>query len=432
MRVLIAGHWNGGLTAARGSSSLSSALSTMPAEASLGVPALSPAGSASSTPAVLQEGAASSAGVLREAMCAFADGFCHEAPAWQARLLPFGGGEALAAACEDHPRYRLLTMPVDEPSTRRIGIEVLRAWEDSVIPVIEGGHLDHVDAGFCFLEALSGQTRGDDPLESWFDRAVEAAKMVRAGRELIVAASTRRPLLGPSSTLALLPDLTPRTQVDPRWAAQVMRAYDRQGRGRDTLPLVVSDTSLTSQAGHGLPSVLSGDSCETAPGEGVDTRVSSLAGTSAFSGETHSALSEGATDAGGGLRLVDQNLSGGCARLPGAGAAGGVGAAAFLLGGRLLDTGAFAAQLYDIDTFVEQCDLLVVWEPQLHSPLLAERCLDILTQSAAQYAIPVVACAYETSLSSHERAQWGLHGIVEKRGDSWESFGRRVARTWAR
>ena len=49
-------------------------------------------------------------------------------------------------------------------------------------------------------------------------------------------------------------------------------------------------------------------------------------------------------------------------------------------------------------------------------------------------ALPVVALGSESSLSAHEAAEWGIHGILVVRDsrDALVEGGRRVARTWAR
>lgn len=121
------------------------------------------------------------------------------------------------------------------------------------------------------------------------------------------------------------------------------------------------------------------------------------------------------------------------ARLRGSGAGGGVGAVIAAIGGRIVSTGDLLSQLLDLDDIMEGCDLVIVAEPELSSPLLAESTLERVTSAAAAHALPVVAITCRSSLSHFEKAEWGLHGVFETVGSIMlEDAGRRVARTWLR
>lgn len=121
------------------------------------------------------------------------------------------------------------------------------------------------------------------------------------------------------------------------------------------------------------------------------------------------------------------------ARQRGSGAGGGVGAVIAAIGGRIVSTGDLLSQLLDLDDMLESCDLVIVAEPELSSPLLAESTLDCVTRAAATHALPVVAITHRSSLSHFEKAEWGLHGVFETGGSvTLEDAGRRVARTWLR
>lgn len=121
------------------------------------------------------------------------------------------------------------------------------------------------------------------------------------------------------------------------------------------------------------------------------------------------------------------------ARQRGSGAGGGVGAVIAAIGGRIVSTGDLLSQLLDLDDMLESCDLVIVAEPELSSPLLAESTLDCVTRAAATHALPVVAITHRSSLSHFEKAEWGLHGVFETEGSvTLEDAGRRVARTWLR
>ena len=121
------------------------------------------------------------------------------------------------------------------------------------------------------------------------------------------------------------------------------------------------------------------------------------------------------------------------ARLRGSGAGGGVGAVIAAIGGRIVSTGDLLSQLLDLDDIMEGCDLVIVAEPELSSPLLAESTLERVTSAAAAHALPVVAITRRSSLSHFEKAEWGLHGVFETEGSVMlEDAGRRIARTWLR
>ena len=121
------------------------------------------------------------------------------------------------------------------------------------------------------------------------------------------------------------------------------------------------------------------------------------------------------------------------ARQRGAGAGGGVGAVVAAIGGRIVSTGDVLSQLLRLDDLVSGADLVIVAEPELASPVLAESTLDCITRAAATHALPVVAITHRSSLSHFEKAEWGLHGVFETEGSvTLEDAGRRVARTWLR
>lgn len=121
------------------------------------------------------------------------------------------------------------------------------------------------------------------------------------------------------------------------------------------------------------------------------------------------------------------------ARQRGSGAGGGVGAVIAAIGGRVVATGDLLSSLLGLEAIIDGADLVIVAEPELASPLLAESTLDCVTRAAATHALPVVAITHRSSLSHFEKAEWGLHGVFETEGSvTLEDAGRRVARTWLR
>ena len=121
------------------------------------------------------------------------------------------------------------------------------------------------------------------------------------------------------------------------------------------------------------------------------------------------------------------------ARQRGSGAGGGVGAVIAAIGGRIVATGDLLSSLLGLEEMLDGADLVIVAEPELASPVLAESTLDCVTRAAATHALPVVAITHRSSLSHFEKAEWGLHGVFETEGSvTLEDAGRRIARTWLR
>lgn len=302
---------------------------------------------------------------------ACADGFSARKPDWSIRLVPFGAGVAFTEALVQAQAtgWAPIVVPIHEESTFDAGQRTLDALDGGLTPLIEGGHSIDVDCGFGFLSALSNVDLSDGPdLEDRLRRALDIARATIAGRDVVVAASSMRPLLGLSSVLALGVDLEARTSQNRQLTSMLTRV-------------------LSTKAKRNLLASLMGD--EAAP-----------------------------TNWG---------------TAPGSGAAGGIGAIVGALGGRIVSTGQFLRAICDLDSALADANLVIVAEPRLHSPSLADASLDVITDVAGLYALPVVALGSESSLAAHERAQWGLHGQFLTEGTlTLGEAGERIARTWAR
>ena len=151
-----------------------------------------------------------------------AQSFSAGAPSWEVSFLPFGPGRAFAEAMESDQRFYVLSVG-DGDSLHEAGQRFRQVLAEGKVPVLEGGHLTATDGGVSFLEGISGAVRGtNESLEAWFTRAIERAQNAVSGQEFYAAYSTSRPLFGPSSTLALEPDLSLRdngdTDFNRRWA----------------------------------------------------------------------------------------------------------------------------------------------------------------------------------------------------------------------
>ena len=121
------------------------------------------------------------------------------------------------------------------------------------------------------------------------------------------------------------------------------------------------------------------------------------------------------------------------ARHRGSGAGGGVGAVIAAIGGRIVPTGDLLSQALALEDILGDADLVIVAEPELSSPLLAESTLDAVTSAAGANALPVVGVTHRSTLSHFEKAEWGIHGVFETEGSvTLEDAGCRIARTWLR
>lgn len=297
------------------------------------------------------------------------EGLVAACPGTHVDTVPFGPGVDFEESLRAAPSHALapVVVGVEEETTHRAGREVLAALGAGLTPVLEGGHNIDVDAGLGFLEELSGlEVARDATMERSARVALEVARERLAGRDIIAAASTARPLLGLSSVVATGIDLGPRALQDRALTAALARFFAGVGTARPAL-------ALAGGPAHRDPS-----------------------------------------------------------RLPGSGSAGGAAAVVAALGGRIVPTGTLLERVWDLGGRCGDCDLVVVLEPMLHSPHLADALLDSVTASAALHALPVVAVGRETSLSAHEAAQWGLHGVITAGAgeDELRRAGARIARTW--
>lgn len=290
--------------------------------------------------------------------------------------LVLGGGADFRTAVEQVEDHQWCPIVAGQKTPKEVAHAVLDAYGQGKSPLIEAGHPSNVDAGIGMLEVLADMSLPrDQSLVDTLPVAIEAARERLVGREFLVAASTRRPLLGLDSVMAVTNTGEPRPEQDRAATGVLTRAWAtvRLPEPRSLLPL-----SGTSQTG------------------------------------------------------VKRNV----ARMSGSGAGGGIGAVAMALGGRAIPTGDLLVSILDVQTRCADVDLVAVVETHLHSPLLAESSLEAVARAAAHHALPVVALGAHCSLSAHERAQWGIHGVLRvddddsATGTTMRGTGRRLARTW--
>ncbi|PID98297.1 MAG: hypothetical protein CSA82_00375 [Actinobacteria bacterium] len=120
------------------------------------------------------------------------------------------------------------------------------------------------------------------------------------------------------------------------------------------------------------------------------------------------------------------------AKMPGSGSGGGIGAAVLAMGGHIAAVGDLLREEHHLSEHMKDADLLVVVEPQLQNPRLEEAPVDSAIEVAQKYALPVVALCQESSLSRHERAQRGIHGIIHVTDNNLRDAGHKVRQTWLR
>lgn len=133
------------------------------------------------------------------------------------------------------------------------------------------------------------------------------------------------------------------------------------------------------------------------------------------------------------------------ARLPGAGAAGGLGFALAVLGGRLLPGAQVVADAVGLDAHAASADLLVTGEGTLDWQSLHGKVVSAVAMRGLARGVPVVAVAGQVLLGRREWAAAGLAGVyaVAERPDQLAASmsdpvgtlvarTARVARTWSR
>lgn len=315
-----------------------------------------------------------SASTTIEAHQALCRGITHLMSDAEVQLIPFGAGADFAATCALSDDSSLaLAVPTEASAAWDLGESVSALVEAGEKVMLEGGHYADASLWMAFCEGAAGVPRQTIAPAGAFDVAACEAVLRGigerwGGRAPSLWYSTRRPLVGLASVMAVLPDLSLRLDADTDVALKVR-------------------TLMRTLHEEFFPPV----------------------------------------------QLVGQNSSD-PATAVGSGAAGGVGGVIALFGGQLHELGPALSAHIHLPERLADCDQVIVTEPLLHSPYLAEATLDAVTFAAGQNAIPVVAVGVESSLSRHELAQWGLHGsyLSANTSEALEYVGQRIAHTWLR
>lgn len=311
-----------------------------------------------------------------EALSACARGMRQTLPELEVEIMPFGPGDAFVAACQQSGGAVVpLNVPFDCQDARALGSRVREGAQEGRRSVIEAGHVASVDLWVSFLAGMAGRTSSE--LE-------ERAEAVGLSEVVASVVAQCREDLGEQA---------------PILAATTLRPFS----GMASMLAVNPDLSARTDVSMSMAS------------------------------EWTRAIDEADTTARSALPLLNGTQPR-VTSLPGSGAGGGIGAIVAACGGQIRDAGEYLVEVTGFAQRVEGAHLCVILEPYLHGPLLAESYLPALTEVCAGSALPVVAIGMDSSLSRHEIAQWGLHGVMlgVDSADALENLGRRVAHTWLR
>lgn len=321
----------------------------------------------------------------------------------QVTVLPFGPGSAVSESLEGNAwlaegahtgvagssnSWLSITADRNALSSFDLGVDLISVLDRPGWKIVEGGHSWSHDWGIGMIAALTDdQSLSAASTTDELRAAFKEARKRLAGQQIIFAASTERPLAGVGATSVLTPELQMRA------SAGLSNSWRNADQNR--LQQLFREVFL-----------------ETAASRKLNLRLES----------------EGAF---GGQKVDDNDPTG----LPGSGSAAGAAAVFAALGFPIFPTATALASAVNLVEFINAADLVVVVEPHLDSPELAEATFSAITDLAANRGIPVVALGARASLSAHEQAQWGLHGItvlnIKKPFlEVFEDAGRRIAQTW--
>lgn len=102
------------------------------------------------------------------------------------------------------------------------------------------------------------------------------------------------------------------------------------------------------------------------------------------------------------------------AATPGAGAAGGLGFAGLLLGGRTVPGADYFLDLLDVETHLQDCDLVITGEGRMDDQTLEGKLPAIIARRAGQ--VPIIAVVGRSDISPAVLQQMGIeavHAIVD-------------------
>ena len=195
---------------------------------------------------------------------------------------------------------------------------------------------------------------------------------------------------------------------------------------------------------HGWPELAG---IEVIAATDVDSPLLGLRGASAVFGPQKGATREDAAVLDIALTRWADVLEAQCGRvvrdLPGAGAAGGLGAALFALGARREPGVALVQRLVGLPARVAAADLVLTGEGTLDATSLSGKVVAGVAALAAEHAVPCVVLAGQVRIGRREAAAYGIdstHAVVDLVGleqalahpaESLAALAARVARQWS-
>jgi glycerate kinase len=353
-----------------------------------------------------------------QAATALAAGWASAAPADALDLAPLSDGgpgfvDVLAAALPGAARHALT---VQDPLARPVGAEIL----------LDGATAYVESAQACGLHLLAPEERQPRVTTTYGVGQLVAAALDAGARRIVVG-------LGGSAT--------------NDGGAGLLAALGLEGRGPDGARLPRGGAALAQCAClDGRPDPrLAG--VELVAATDVDAPLLGLLGASAVFGPQKGATREDVAVLDGALArwadVLERDLGVRVRDVPGAGAAGGSGAALLALGARREPGIALVTDLVGLEPRVAAADLVVTGEGSLDFSSLRGKVVSGVAAAALAHAVPCVAVAGQVSVGRREAAAAGIeatYSLAEAVGlaralaepaEQLRELAARVARQWS-
>ncbi|MEV8515553.1 glycerate kinase [Dactylosporangium sp. NPDC051484] len=351
---------------------------------------------------------------------AFAEGWRAERPADELVLRPLsdggtGFGQVLATALPDAKRF---TVPTTDPLGRPVVGHVLLDGETAYIESAEA----------CGLHLLTPQERDPKHTTTFGLGPLVLAALEAGARQVVVGLGGSATNDGGAGLLAAL------------------GAAPLDGAG---YALPYGGVALSACASLGGVPRLRGATLIAATD--VDSPLLGLHGASAVYGPQKGATREDVFLLDAALTRFAQVLEtlpgapAGLAALPGAGAAGGLGAAVLALGGRVASGIGLVLRLTRLDEELDRAGLVVTGEGSFDEQSLRGKVVAGVANAARDLGLPCVVVAGRVDAGRREAAAIGVteaHSLVEHFGsvatalarpaDGLRELGQRLARQWSR
>lgn len=391
---------------------------------------------------LLSPGAFSGALSAVEAAAAVRSGWLRTSPDTEVTSLPMSDGAAgLLAVVHAARGGRLIPLTVDGPLGDPVPATVLHVpGAGGGTAYLEGGQVigtQLTSPGSALDHARHGSSKGlgmllDAALELGAGRIVVglgAAACHDAGTGMLgeLAGVASGPLdAGAGVASGTLDAGAPAGAPDQIDDVALARAHSRLA-GRDVVIAVADQTPLLGL--HGTGALLAErEGIDAAAAQEVDTRI----------GEIAARLDRLARRLPTPTSLLTPAPPSGPSRpgrADGSGAGGGVAFALGLLGGRLLPGPDVVADAVGLREAAGRADVVVTGTAVLDAPAVDASVVATVGRAAMEHGVPVVVLAEEVHTSRREVARSGLSATYETGDggvDALETWGRRLARTWAR